>query len=265
VNITRCIVLPLLLSLAQLAAGGTVATVSDTCTPEERLSANSVKPDIFMTRDKPFATQDLVIRQLGGRSLGRPCKLETVIHPRNDAAGPSVGTTESTDNLSPAETVARLNSFYQWFINTSVVGQAGAFPALQCSPGLCQLPATLRGGSGFLIAEGRSGSSDSSGTYELLETSTPAPDAANLSIPFVVMSAGDDDWLEFSNWGAVFWKAPVTDFVPNQLYFAVVPSSAIRPAVNVWGFFLNTTAPANTGIYIPRIAPPLTAPTTGAR
>lgn len=69
--------------------------------------------------------------------------------------------------------------------------------------------------------------------------------------------AGDNDWLEFSNWGVVFWKARVADFVVNQLYFAVIPDSALRSGPNFWGFYLNTSAPADSQLYVPRVpAPP---------
>lgn len=246
-----------MLALSHLALAGTAVTVEDTCTPEDRVTSNPVKPDVFVSHDKAYAPRDIVIKVLGGSALGRPCAETTTIHPQNDPTGPTVGTSESAADLSDEDIRQRLDSFMRMHATTTGVGQGGAFPSFTCAQGTCTLPTPLQRSAGFLMGGHRAGSYDPLGTFAFLQTPPSTDNTRIRAIPFLVMTAGDNDWLEFSNWGVVFWKARVADFVVNQLYFAVVPDSALRSGPNFWGFYLNTSAPADSQLYVPRVpAPP---------
>ena len=239
-----------------IAHAGVVVTVNDTCSEAERAAANAVEPDLFVSHSKAFAPEDLVIRESGGAKLGRPCALETLIHPQNEPEGPSVGETVAAADLSSDQRAAWLTTFYRLFIDSGTIGRAGAFPPYRCAVVTCPLPRSLQGGGGFQIKKGGSGESESAGTYLFLQTKRVPQSADHVGFPFVVLARSEEDWLEVSNRGVVVWKARVSEFQLNQLYFAVLPETTLKAQRGILGVFLNPSPNSQSLLYVPTSAPP---------
>ena len=246
-----------IVALDKAAQAGMTVTVSDTCTAAERAAE---KPGPFdgnmVIPGRAFAPQDLTIHEPGPQTLRHPCAMDTVIHPVNAPSGPAIGTTEMVGDLNEAQISDRLNAFYGVFQSSLEIGQAGASPFFRCAIPTCPLPDILAPTSGILMRTGASGGDESLGAYLFINGRRHAHDPLLRAIPFVVLAAHEDDWLEFSNRGTIFWKAPVTDFKLNQLYFAVVPESAQENAFGLWGYYLNDTLASASVVYVPTFAPP---------
>ena len=59
------------------------------------------------------------------------------------------------------------------------------------------------------------------------------------------------DWLEISNRGKIFWKAPMKELTPGGYYFAVVPDEFLTAESAVWAFYLNRGVSTESAVYIP--------------
>ena len=169
-----------------------------------------------------------------------------------------MGPTDAAADLGAEEIAERLDAYFDAFLNSAEVAKSESLPHYQCVGPTCPLPASLERSQGFQLRRGASGGMESTGSYVFLETRHLSSHADLKVIPFVVLVAGKGDWLEFSNRGEVFWKAPVTDFTPDALYFAVVPDSMRAEPHGVWGWYLNNTPLSTSVIYVPTLPPPAT-------
>lgn len=255
------------LILSGAARAGMTVDVTDTCGEKGRTPAAEARDDMTVVGIHTSGPEDLVIRDYAGNPTRWGCAKVSVIHPRNVPEGPGLGETEAGADMSDEAQQERLASFYPLMQRAIALRQTESFGPYRCSVVQCPIPEFLKRGSGFQLRHGTelglSGTAEYLGTFAFFEATRPATDEHPLRIPFVVLRADPGDWLEFSNRGAVFWKARVTDFKPGQVYFAVVPEAVRDVPHGVWGIYLNSAAASDSVIYVPTQPPlPLPAPLT---
>jgi hypothetical protein len=234
------------------AAAGVTTSVTDTCSAEEHV-AGDLTGELFtqLRGNVPGAQDDFVLHEPSGRPSGKPCARDTRIHPFNDTNGPAVGAAQEASTLGEEAVKKALADFATVAAKLLAGRQAGAMPHFECLVGRpCALPAPLQRSRGFQLRLSAGGGMQPAGTYTFLQYRPVAGDPARYSIPFVILEASPDDWLEFSMRGEVFWKTQLVDLKVGELYFVPVPEVP-EHALQLLGLYLNAESGSRSVVYVP--------------
>ena len=200
---------------------------------------DSIRTSTFLVRDS---------YQSGG--IVR-CYTDTKVELRNDPDGARVGITLEADSLSEADTRRLFADFRGLWRGAVEVWEARSVQRGLCRAGECGGIAALDLMPMLELGEDVLGA-DLKVSAIVIRTLRGASDpAAHLTIPFFVKAVGDDDWLEMSNRGRVFWRMPTRELTPGHLYFAVIPLEFLTPGSGVWTVFLDSKGIGDSIVYVP--------------
>ena len=218
-----------------LSAAGVRAESIHECAPAQfvrtGVNQNVAAPNSLLIHDD-YVTNGLTV-----------CAAATAVYLKNEADGPALGTTIRASSLPAAEVEALLRAFTKIWGTGLVVWHSPLVTAGQCDG--CEQSPQLIGNEIFRLPEG------SPSPQVTIKTQAIAEAPERLVIPFVVARAGDDDWLEMSNRGRVFWRMPVAQFEAEKLYFAEVPREFIDARPAVWIIYLNGDGATDSVVYAP--------------
>jgi hypothetical protein len=180
-------------------------------------------------------------------SIGSPgltrCTADTIVRLSNEPEGSAIGDTLDASTLTDHELSEWVGQFGKLWDSSVDVWHSPTVHIGLCEAEGCAA-GPFRGTVVLVLTEG------SPAPAAVVETAAPVSTASNLGIPFVIAQVGDDDWLEMSNRGRIFWKMPLKDLRAGELYFAVVPREVggSRPAV--WTIYLNSYGARDSTVYV---------------
>jgi len=181
-------------------------------------------------------------------SFGSPgptrCTADTILRLTNEPEGRAIGDTLDASRLTDRELSEWVGQFGKLWDSGVDVWHSPTVHIGRCEAEGCAAAGPFRGTVVLVLAEG------SPAPATVVETAAPVSTAANLGIPFVIAQAGDDDWLEMSNRGRIFWKTPLKDLRPGELYFAVVPPEVMDSRPAVWTIYLNSYGARDSTVYV---------------
>lgn len=204
-----------------------------------------VETSVFVNQ-AAFLVQSFIVRDRYRSGPTDDCVAETRLDFVNEPAGPERGTTLNAAQL-PAPDVRKLLSDFGEFWNGGADVWQAANRLIQCPPAQCGAIDPALGTTVISLVEGPVP------PFIVIQTDVDAAKrvSGRIAIPFLVAEVGQDDWLEISNRGRVFWKWPLKDLTAGQLYFAMVPDDALTPLAGVWGVYVNSDGARDSTVYMP--------------
>jgi len=175
------------------------------------------------------------------------CSANATIRLRNEPEGPIEGTTLDASALSRSEVQQLFLDFGKLWRGGVEVWRTGAITREVCRVAQCEAAASPNGTAVMVLKE----ETVAPGPGIMIQALGDATPAGRVAIPFWVIASGDDDWLEMSNRGQVFWKMPTSGLTLGRLYFAMIPRQFLTPGSGVWAVYLNSAGIGDSTVYVP--------------